>query len=92
MIKSFKSNALADLCERGTCAGINKSFHARIKRRLAALDAATKPSDMRFPGWDFHPLSGFNPTRYSVHVNGPWCLTFEFDGTDVCKVDFEQYH
>jgi proteic killer suppression protein len=25
-------------------------------------------------------------------VNGPWCITFEFDGADVHRVDFEQYH
>jgi proteic killer suppression protein len=29
--------------------------------------------------------------RYSVHVNGPWCLTFEFEDGDACRVDFEQY-
>jgi len=42
-------------------------------------------------GYDFHPLRGL-PKRYSVHVNGPWCLTFEFEGTDAYRVDFEQYH
>jgi proteic killer suppression protein len=39
-----------------------------------------------------HSLHGFNPTRYSVHVNGPWCITFEFDDGEACRVDFEQYH
>jgi proteic killer suppression protein len=43
------------------------------------------------PGFDFHALRGFKPTRYSVHVNGPWCITFEFDNGDACRVDFEQY-
>ncbi|RUZ51255.1 plasmid maintenance system killer, partial [Mesorhizobium sp. M7A.F.Ca.CA.004.05.2.1] len=28
----------------------------------------------------------------TVHVNGPWCITFEFDGKDAARVDFEQYH
>lgn len=32
------------------------------------------------------------PTRYSVHVNEPWCITFEFEDGDACRVDFEQYH
>jgi plasmid maintenance system killer protein len=32
------------------------------------------------------------PVRYSVHVNGPWCITFEFEGGDATRVDFEQYH
>jgi proteic killer suppression protein len=27
-----------------------------------------------------------------VHVNGPWCLTFEFADGDAYRVDFEQYH
>ena len=40
----------------------------------------------------FHPLKGFNPTRFTVHVNGPWCITFEFDNGDAANVDFEQYH
>jgi len=30
--------------------------------------------------------------RYTVHVNGPWCITFEFDGDDAGRVDFERYH
>lgn len=47
---------------------------------------------MNLPGFDFHRLSGFNPVRYTVHVNGPWCITFEFSGGDAHAVDFEQYH
>lgn len=47
---------------------------------------------MNLPGFDFHALHGFDPTRYSVHVNGPWCITFVFDDGDAFLVDFEQYH
>jgi toxin HigB-1 len=47
---------------------------------------------MNLPGFDFHALKGFVPTRYKVHVNGPWCITFEFDSGDALRVDFEQYH
>jgi len=47
---------------------------------------------MNVPGFDFHALKGFSPTRYGVHVNGPWCLRFEFVDADACRVDFEQYH
>jgi proteic killer suppression protein len=32
------------------------------------------------------------PTRYTVHIDGPWCITFEFDGQDAARVEFEQYH
>ena len=47
---------------------------------------------MNAPGYDFHGLKGFNPTRYTAHVNGPWCTTFEFSDGDAYRVDFEQYH
>ena len=46
----------------------------------------------QLPGFDFHALRGFNPTRYSVHVNGLWCITFEFEDGDAFRVGFEQYH
>jgi proteic killer suppression protein len=47
---------------------------------------------MDVPGFDFHGQNGRNPKRYTVHVNGPWCVTFEFDGVDALNVNFEQYH
>jgi hypothetical protein len=52
----------------------------------------TGTANLCIPGFDFHALRGFKPTRYSVHVNGPWCITFEFEDSDACRIDFEQYH
>lgn len=92
MIRSFKSKALAQLFETSKSAKIDAKLHRRILVRLDRLEASERPDDMNLPGFDFHALSGFNPTRYTVHVNGPWCITFEFDGNDAARVDFEQYH
>jgi proteic killer suppression protein len=92
VIKSFKHKGLADLFQSGKTPKIDAKMHRRITVRLDRLEAATRPEDMNLPGFDYHALNGFNPTRYTVHVNGPWCITFEFDGTDAAKVDFEQYH
>jgi toxin HigB-1 len=92
MIKSFRSKALADLWAEGRTKAIDARLHRRILLRLDRLDAAVVPEEMNVPGFDFHALKGFNPTRYTVHVNGPWCLTFEFEDGDACRVDFEQYH
>ena len=44
------------------------------------------------PGFDFHPLRGSRPRRYSIHVNGPWCITFEWRNGRALRVDLEQYH
>jgi proteic killer suppression protein len=90
MIKTFKSKDLADLWTSGR-SKIDRNMHKRIIRRLDRLEEAVKPEEMNLPGFDFHPLRG-KPQRYSVHVNGPWCITFEFDQGDAYRVDFEQYH
>ena len=92
MIQTFRNKALADLWEKGRTAKIDPRMHERIMRRLDRLDVAATPEEMNLPGFDFHPLKGFKPTRYSVHVNGPWCITFEFAEGDAVRVDFEQYH
>jgi proteic killer suppression protein len=92
MIRTFKSKALAELWEKGRTAKIDSKMHQRIFIRLDRLDVAMRPDEMNLPGFDFHALRGFRPTRYSVHVNGPWCITFEFEEGDAFRVDFEQYH
>ncbi|WP_024589085.1 type II toxin-antitoxin system RelE/ParE family toxin [Aliihoeflea sp. 2WW] len=92
MIRTFKHKALADLYRSGSTAKIDRKMHKRILARLDLLNSAERPEDMNVSGFDFHALKGFDPTRYTVHVNGPWCITFEFDGQDALRVDFEQYH
>ena len=92
MIRSFKSKGLSDLWEKGASRKINAALQKRILRRLDALDSAQRPEDMNLPGFDFHALRGHTPTRYTVHVNGPWCITFAFEEGDAYKVDLEQYH
>jgi proteic killer suppression protein len=61
-------------------------------RRLDALNAANEPEALNIPGFDFHPLKGHKPTRYTIHINGPWCITFGWIEGDALDVDLEQYH
>ncbi len=68
------------------------NLHRRILVRLDRLAVVTRPEEMNLPGFNFHALIGFDPTRYTVHVNGPWCLTFEFADGEARRVDLEQYH
>ena len=71
---------------------VTSQSDSRLLRRLDTLDAATTPEDMNLPRFDFHQLGGFNPPRYTVHINDPWCFTFEFENGDAYVVDFEQYY
>lgn len=71
MIKSFKSKALADLFETGKTGKIDVKMHKRILIRLDRLEASERPEDMNLPGFDFHTLRGFDPTRYTVPRERP---------------------
>jgi proteic killer suppression protein len=92
MIRTFRSKALADLWSKGSTVKIDAKMHRRVLARLDRLDVAAKAAEMNVPGFDFHALKGPKPIRYTVHVNGPWCITFEFEKGDAYRVDFEQYH
>ena len=92
MIRSFQNKALLELFETGRSAKIDVRLHKRILIHLDAINLAASIDDLKMPGYNFHALRGFNPTRYTIHVNGPWCITFEFDDGDAFHVDFEQYH
>jgi proteic killer suppression protein len=92
MISSFRSKGLAELWNAGSSRRIDSKLHRRILVRLDRLHAATTTRELDLPGFDCHALKGHQPTRYSIHVNGPWCLTFEFEEGDAQRVDFEQYH
>jgi toxin HigB-1 len=92
MIKSFGSKPLRALWEKSDASKIEPKLRARIERRLDALDQATVPQDMNIPGFDFHSLSGSRKGTYTIHVNGPWCITFRWDGTDAIDVNLENYH
>lgn len=91
MIESFAHKGLEELFERGRSAKIQKALAEKALRRLDAIDAAKTPEALNVPGFDFHGLQG-KPKRYSVHVNGPWCITFEWQGENAVKLDFENYH
>jgi len=91
VIRTFRSRPLKTFWQTGKAGKIKQDLIKRLIRRLDALDAATRPEDLNLPGFDFHRLHG-DPPRYTVHINGPWCVTFGFDGDDAIDVDLEQYH
>jgi len=55
------------------------------------MDSAGDLEDLNIPGFDFHGLEG-KPMRYSIHINGSFCLTFEWDDRNIYRIDLENYH
>lgn len=91
MIRSFRHKGLRELFLTGRSSKVRADLQRRCLIRLDALDQAIALTDLNVPGFNFHGLQG-KPRRYSMHVNGPWCITFEWDDSDVFRVDLEQYH
>ena len=91
MIKSFRHRGLKELFEKGRSRRVAPDLQTRIIRRLDVMKAAKRPDDMNIPGFDFHALRG-KPQRYTVHLNGPWCVTFGWEDDGAIDVDLEQYH
>lgn len=92
MIKNFRHKSLRDFFETGCSKGIRPDLQERIAERLDVLDNVTKLEDLNLPGYGLHPLKGEKKGRHAVSVNGPWRITFEWDGENAVKVDLEQYH
>lgn len=91
MIRSFQNKALKELFLEGKSHKLEQKLVGRCLRRLDVLDQAAKPEDRNIPGFNFHGLQG-NPKRYPIHVNGPWCITFEWRESEPWAVDLVQYH
>jgi proteic killer suppression protein len=92
MIRRFKHGGLARLFQSGDRSGVNPAFAPKLRRMLAVLDKAKKPSDMDLPGWRLHPMRGDRKGQWAVEVSGNWRLVFEFDNEDAVGVDLEDYH
>lgn len=91
MIQSFLHKGLKELFLKGKSGKVEAKLHQRCLRRLDALDSAPLLESLNVPGFNFHGLLG-KPKRYSIHVNGPWCITFEWIKGEPWRVDLEQYH
>lgn len=91
-IKSFRHKGLERFYTTGSRAGIQAQHADRLRLILGRLSAAAAPDDMRLPGLDLHELRGPRKGTWAVSVSGNWRLTFAFDGHDVERVNYEDYH
>jgi toxin HigB-1 len=91
VIESFRHKGLKELFETGRSAKVPPQLHQRCIDKMDVVDAATDLKEMNLPGYDLRPLHT-RPVRYSTHVNGPWCITFEWNAPKTTRMDLEQYH
>jgi len=92
MIRSFRHQGIEKFFVTGSKAGIQPSHATKLNDQLSALNVATKPEHMKFPGWQFHALTGELAAHWAVSVNGNWRLTFAFENEDAVLIDYQDYH
>ena len=92
MIKSIRHRALRNYWTRGQAKGLNAGWIRKLRRILAALDAAERPEQMSYPGSYFHPLKGDRSGRYAVRLTANVRVTFGWDRDGAVDVDIEDYH
>lgn len=92
MIRSFRHKGIEKFFLTGSKAGIQPRHALKLADQLSALNVATKPEQMNFPGWQLHALSGELAGQWAISVSGNWRLTFTFDGEDAMLVDYQDYH
>ena len=92
MIVSFRHKGLERLYFKDSVAGIQPVHAPKLRRILAALDAASSLDELNLPGYRLHPLKGNLQGHYSLWVSGNWRVTFRFIAQDVELVDYQDYH
>ena len=92
MIVSFRSKALKRFWEKSDGRLLNPKHLIKIELILDALNLVYSIEGLITIGSDLHKLTGFTPPRWSVHVNGNWCVTFSFEDGEAFAVDYEDYH
>jgi proteic killer suppression protein len=91
-ILKFRHKGLERFFMLGTTAGIKVSHAGRLHPILGRLNVAVEPRDMALPGLELHPLKGDRKGSWAVRVSAKWRVTFNFSGSDVKDVDYEDYH
>jgi len=92
VIISFRHKGLEAFFRTGSTRGIQAAHAAKLKRILAALDAATSAQELNLPGYRLHALKGRQKGFWSIWVNANWRVTFRFSGNDAELVNYLDYH
>lgn len=92
MIGSIRRKRLRDYWTRGRASGLDARWTGKLRRIVAALEAADRPESMNYPGSFFHPLKGDRVGRYAVRLTANYRVTFGWDDDGAENVDIEDYH
>lgn len=92
MIENFRHKGLKRLYENDDRSKLPANMVDRIRRILAALDAATTIEALNQPTLRLHMLKGDLKGFWAVTVRSNWRIIFRFENGRAFDVDFIDYH
>lgn len=92
VIRSFRHKGLKALYKGDASARVAPQHIPKLLRILSALDEATGPMEMNWPGYRLHALKGALKGFHAVSVSGNWRVMFRFEGKHAVDVDYVDYH
>ena len=91
VIKTFANKQTAEIWSTGKTKGAPPA--AVTRRKLAMLDSAQAPDDLRIsPGNRLERLRGDRQGQYSIRINDQFRICVEWRGHDTYSVEITDYH
>ena len=91
MIRTFNCRDTQSLHE-GTRIAKWVNIERSAVKKLQALDAAAKLSDLRTPGNNLEKLKGNREGQHSIRINDQWRLCFLWRAAGPASVEIVDYH
>ena len=93
MIKSFRDKETENILNRKFSGKLPQNIRHVVRRRLIAVDAATKLNDLRIPpGNRLEALKGDRKGQHSIRINDQWRICFKWKAGDAYDVETTDYH
>ncbi|MDX1417506.1 MAG: type II toxin-antitoxin system RelE/ParE family toxin [Candidatus Promineifilaceae bacterium] len=93
MIKSFKSRETEKVFNRDFSRKLPQNIQKNAYRKLAFLHSAKEVKDLLIPPSNrMEKLSGDRSGQYSIRINDPWRIYFQWQDGDAYEVEIVDYH
>ncbi|MBP7281210.1 MAG: type II toxin-antitoxin system RelE/ParE family toxin [Leptospiraceae bacterium] len=96
MIRNFANRATEELWETNTCKNFPREIWIRAKALLTIMHSTSTLNDLKIKGQPpnirLHKLKGNRKLEWSITINLPWCITFQFKDGEFLDVKIENYH
>lgn len=93
MIESFASNETQKIFSGKTATKLPKDIQRAARRKLLYLDDADDLQDLLAPpGNRLEKLKGDRAGQYSIRINDPWRICFDWIGNKARNVEIVDYH